>query len=103
MRIRVTVSNIIPSKHSGRATQPSVEIEDGVMPEETPFQAFRRISVMANAMFAREVLDQLRFTDRMASEGNEKWCDEMLSTVAREHPALNVQPEIQPQPTPKKG
>jgi hypothetical protein len=103
MRIRVTVSNIIPSKHAGRAIQPSVEIEDDVMLEETPFQAFRRISVMANAMFAREVLDQVRFTDRMASEGNEKWCDEILSTVAREHPALNVQTETPPHPTPQEG
>lgn len=49
-------------------------------------QAYRRISVMASAMFARETLDQLRFADRM-SQGNEQWCDEYLSTVAEDHPA----------------
>jgi hypothetical protein len=98
IRIRVTVSNLIPSKQPGRSCQPSIEVEDEAVPGESPMEAFRRISVMANAMFAREALDQLRYTDRMAQMGNERWCDELLSTVAQEHPALNV---VNATPVPK--
>jgi hypothetical protein len=47
---------------------------------------------MATAMFARETLDQLRYADRMA-QSNEVWCDEYLSTVAEDHPAMNVAPD----------
>jgi hypothetical protein len=102
VKIRVRVSNSIPTKHNYRVLQPSIEIEDDVMPGENPMQAFRRISIMANAMFAREVLDQLRFTDRMHQESNEAWCDELLSTVAADHPAMkghvnpaSLPPELQ--------
>jgi hypothetical protein len=91
------VSNLIPSKQPGRAVHPCVEVEDDALPGEDAMATFRRISVMANAMFAREALDQLRYADRMAA-GNEKWCEELLSTVAQEHPALNAVPDT---PIPK--
>ncbi len=98
MKIRVTVNNVIPSKHAHRAVSPKIEVEDAKMPNETPMEAYRRISLMANAMFAREVLDQLRFTDRMFQEGNEHWCDELLSTIAEDHPAMNKAPASDPPP-----
>lgn len=90
MKIRVTVCNTIPTQHAHRLIQPKIEIEDDVLPNEIPMEAYRRISLTANAVFAREVLDQLRFTDRMAHTTNEQWCDEFLSTVAEDHPAMNV-------------
>lgn len=98
MKVRVTVSNTIPTTHNHRLIQPKIEVEDSVLPGETPQQAFRRISLLANSFFAREVLDQLRFTDRMVSESNEAWCDEYLSTVAEDHPANkpNITPETLP-------
>lgn len=90
MKIRVKVNHSVPTKHGG-ILHPSVAIEDNVQPGETPMEAYRRISLMATAMFAREILDQLRYADRMA-QSNEQWCDEYLSTVAEDHPAMNVVP-----------
>ena len=87
MKVSVTVSNMVPTAHNHRIIQPSIYVEDVVLSGETPQEAFRRVSSLANAFFARKILDQLRFTDRMVSEGNEAWCDEYLSTVAEDHPA----------------
>lgn len=94
MRVSVTVCNTVPTKHAHRVLQPRVEISDEVQVGETPLQAYKRISAMANAMWARELLDQLRFTDRMqqSDQGNEQWCDEFLSTLNESHPAMNVVP-----------
>lgn len=89
MKIRVVVSNTVPTRHNHRVLQPRIEVEDDLQAGESPLQAYRRLSVMANAMFARELLDQLRFTDRMQAS-NEAWCDEFLSTVTEDHPAMSV-------------
>lgn len=101
MKIRVTVCNTIPTKHAGRLINPKIEVEDEPITGETAMEAGRRISLVATAMFAREVLDQLRFTDRMAHTSNEQWCDEYLSTVTEDHPAMK--PAAPQQPTPPTG
>lgn len=90
MKVWVRVQNAIPTKHNHRVIYPEAGVEDDVQPGETPLQAARRLSLIANAIFAREVLDQLRFTDRQVQIGNEQWCDEYLSTVASDHPAVQV-------------
>lgn len=98
MKISVTVNNAIPTKHAHRVIYPKVEVEDIVLPGEGAMEAGRRIGIVATALFAREVLDQLRFTDRMAHTSTEQWCDEYLSTVSEDHPAMKaaVAPETLP-------
>ncbi len=86
MEIEVSRSDQIPTRHDFRILHPTVTVRDHVQPGETPDQAYRRISLIVNALFAREVLDHLRFSDRMATEGDDVWCDEFLSTVAADHP-----------------
>lgn len=98
MKIRVTVKNTIPTKYQNRVLYPEVSIEDYVLPNETPQEAKRRISSVANTMFATEVLDQLRFTDRMAAIGNEQWCEEFNRSLVQGHAAL--QKEIAPESLP---
>ncbi len=86
MHIEVSISNTVPTKHNHRILQPKIVISDHSLPNETAEQTYKRLSLMANALFARELLDQLRNTDRMAVIGNATWCDEYLSSVHDDHP-----------------
>ncbi len=68
------------------------------MPNETPAEAKARLSTIANAMWAKELIDQLTFADRRHQIGNEEWCVEYLSSIGSDHAVL--QPKISPEALP---
>jgi len=99
LRISITVENSVPSpRYQYVVHHPHVAVEDELKPGETPAEARQRISTIANALWAKELIEQLLFADRRASIGNAEWCQEYLSSVGQDHAVLqkHVNPESLP-------
>lgn len=100
LKIIITVENSVPSpRYQYVVHHPHVTVEDELMPGETPAEARGRISTIANALWAKELIEQLLFADRRASIGNEQWCQEYLSSIGGEDHAVlqkHVSPEALP-------
>ena len=86
MQITSGCSNSVPTGTPGVILSPYIRVIDDVLPGETPHAAYRRISTMANALWARELLNQVQYSDRRVEIGNAEWCEEFLSSVAKDHP-----------------
>ena len=78
---------------------PHVTVEDDLKPGETPAEARGRISTIANALWAKELIEQLLFADKRHSIGNEQWCQEYLSSIGQTDHAV-LQQHINPESLP---